>query len=162
METQSITFLTPIGNLQITATDNAIKSIDFIDNDSITAESLPSLNPLLNECKKQLNEYFAGERKQFSVPLDPDGTDFQKKVWKALIEIPYGKTASYGDLALKLGDKNLMRAVGGANGRNPIAIIIPCHRIIGTSGTLTGYAGGLWRKKWLLDLENPNKQTLLF
>ncbi|MGZ5282235.1 MAG: methylated-DNA--[protein]-cysteine S-methyltransferase [Bacteroidia bacterium] len=162
METQSITFLTPIGNLQITATDNAIKSIDFIDNDSITAESLPSLNPLLNECKKQLKEYFSGERKQFSVPLDPDGTDFQKKVWKALIEIPYGKTASYGDLALKLGDKNLMRAVGGANGRNPIAIIIPCHRIIGTSGTLTGYAGGLWRKKWLLDLENPNKQTLLF
>ena len=162
VELQTLIFLTPIGKLKITATAKAIKSVDFIGDNDAQEEQLNSAHTLLQECKKQLNEYFKGERKTFSLPLDPDGTDFQKKVWLALQEIPFGKTVSYGELANKMGDKNLMRAVGGANGRNPIAIIIPCHRVIGTGGTLTGYAGGLWRKKWLLDLEQPEKQALLF
>jgi methylated-DNA-[protein]-cysteine S-methyltransferase len=162
VEIQTLTFLTPLGNLRITGTSQAIQSVLFIDNDEIQAPESANKFRILEDCKKQLNEYFAGQRKIFTIPLEPEGTDFQKKVWQALMQIPYGKTISYGELANKMGDKNLMRAVGAANGRNPVAIIIPCHRVIGSGGNLTGYAGGLWRKKWLLDLEQPEKQILLF
>jgi methylated-DNA-[protein]-cysteine S-methyltransferase len=101
----------------------------------------------------QLNEYFLGQRRQFDVPMDAEGTEFQKRVWKSLCQIPYGKTCGYGELARELGNPNASRAVGMANGCNPISIIVPCHRVIGANGALTGYGGGLTAKKWLLDHE---------
>ena len=101
----------------------------------------------------QLDEYFEGKRFVFDFQLDPQGTEFQRKVWKILNDIPYGQTVSYMDIALTIGDKKSVRAVGTSNGKNPVAIVIPCHRVIGTSGKLVGYAGGLWRKKWLLNHE---------
>jgi methylated-DNA-[protein]-cysteine S-methyltransferase len=110
----------------------------------------------------QLNDYFEGKRTEFDVLLNPQGTDFQKKVWNGLLQIPYGKTMSYLELSKQLGDVKAIRAVASANGKNPLWIIIPCHRVIGTDGSLTGYAGGLWRKKWLLELENPSPQQTLF
>ncbi len=118
-------------------------------------ETVPerSTTPLLTDCVQQLIEYFQGERRVFDLPLDQPGTKFQQQVWNLLCLIPYGKTISYLDLALQTGDKNNTRAVANANGRNRIAIMVPCHRVIGHNGSLTGYAGGLWRKKWLLELE---------
>lgn len=109
--------------------------------------------PLIKEAAQQLSSYFAGELKDFSLPLAPVGTNFQKKVWKALCEIPYGKTASYKEIAVKVGSPQAARAVGLANNRNPIPIIIPCHRVIGADGSLTGYAGGLALKQRLLNIE---------
>ncbi len=111
---------------------------------------------------KQLTEYFEGTRTQFNLKLSPVGTEFQKRVWKELQEILFGKTTSYQKMANQLGDPKVIRAAASANGKNPIAIIIPCHRVIGSDGSLTGYAGGLHRKKWLLDHENPVKQQSLF
>jgi methylated-DNA-[protein]-cysteine S-methyltransferase len=108
---------------------------------------------ILQEAEKQLNEYFAGKRNRFSVPLDPHGTDFQKQVWQALLTIPFGETRSYGQIARQIGNAKSVRAVGAANGRNPISIIVPCHRVIGASGHLTGFAGGLEVKEQLLLLE---------
>jgi methylated-DNA-[protein]-cysteine S-methyltransferase len=110
----------------------------------------------------QLAEYFNGKRDSFSLTVNPQGTEFQKKVWKSLLKIPYGKTKSYLAQSKTLGDVKAIRAVAAANGKNPIWIIIPCHRVIGTNGSLTGYAGGIWRKKWLLAHENPVKQQSLF
>jgi methylated-DNA-[protein]-cysteine S-methyltransferase len=110
----------------------------------------------------QLQQYFEGSRTDFSLKLQPEGTPFQQEVWKELQNIPFGKTSTYLKQSLKLGNKKAIRAVASANGKNPIWIIIPCHRVIGTDGSLTGYAGGLWRKKWLLEHENPPKQTSLF
>lgn len=104
--------------------------------------------------KTQLDEYFAGKRTSFDLPLDLQGTEFQLKVWNELLKIPYGKTISYKELSLRLGNLLAIRAAGAANGANPISIIVPCHRVIGSDGSLTGYAGGLWRKKWLLELES--------
>lgn len=118
---------------------------------------------VLDECKNQLERYFLGNTFEFDLPLHPKGTEFQQKVWAELIKIPYGETITYMDLAVRLGDPKCIRAAGTANGRNPIAIIIPCHRVIGAGNKLTGYAGGIWRKKLLLELEmkhNPSKQTL--
>jgi len=140
---------TPHGFLSIFATDNAVKAIDFSD-----------IHPLANENRisklaaKQLSEYIANKRECFDLPLEPDGTDFQKHVWQALLDIPFGTTASYLDIAIAVGNKKACRAVGAANGKNPIPIVIPCHRIIGTNGKLTGYAGGLTRKTYLLALES--------
>ena len=108
---------------------------------------------LLGEARSQLGEYFAGERVEFDLPLAPTGTEFQRRVWHALEEIPYGETISYGELARRIGRPTASRAVGMANGRNPISIVVPCHRVIGAGGTLTGYAGGVERKRFLLDLE---------
>ncbi len=108
---------------------------------------------LLAECITQLDEYFYGERRTFSLETEQDGTPFRKRVWQELAEIPFGKTCSYLDIARKMGDKKSMRAVGTANGDNQLAIIVPCHRVIGADGTLTGYSGGLWRKQWLLEHE---------
>lgn len=114
------------------------------------------------ETKQQLAEYFAGERTTFDLPLAMQGTDFQKLVWKALLDIPFGVTMSYGELARKIGKPNASRAVGLANGRNPISIIVPCHRVIGSNGSLTGYGGGLPRKEALLSLEREATRPLLF
>ena len=116
----------------------------------------------LKEAVLQLQDYFDGKRTTFTFPLNPSGTDFQKKVWEELLNIPFGKTRSYLDLSKKLGDVKAIRAVASANGKNPLWIVVPCHRVIGTDGSLTGYAGGLWRKKWLLEHENPIKQESLF
>jgi methylated-DNA-[protein]-cysteine S-methyltransferase len=109
-----------------------------------------------------LNEYFEGKRQNFDLLLNPEGTEFQKKVWSLLSEIPYGKTISYLELSRRFGDEKAIRAVAAANGKNPVWIIIPCHRVIGSDGSLTGYAGGLHRKKWLLNHESPSKQQSLF
>lgn len=149
----------PIGVLQIAGSQKGISIIGFSTPNETITESIPEH---LKHCVTQLNAYFAGELKAFDLPLAPEGTPFQQTVWKALLEIPYGETASYLDIAKKLGDHKLTRAVGNANGKNPIAIVIPCHRIIGSNGKLTGYAGGMERKKKLLDLENPPQQTTLF
>jgi methylated-DNA-[protein]-cysteine S-methyltransferase len=108
---------------------------------------------MASRIKSQLNEYFSRKRKVFDLEIDLQGTDFQKQVWMELLKIPYGKTISYKELALRLGNHGVIRAAGAANGANPVSIIVPCHRVIGSDGSLTGYAGGLWRKKWLLELE---------
>lgn len=151
---------TPLGIATISGDTNGIVSV------SVTKESkeLPSTDiPLhLQEAVTQLQEYFEGKRTDFSLSLTPEGTDFQKKVWDELLKIPYGKTVSYLDIAKRLGDPKSIRAAASANGKNPLWIIVPCHRVIGSDGSLTGYAGGLWRKKWLLNHENPVKQQSLF
>ena len=116
----------------------------------------------LDECKHQLNEYFEGTRKEFNLILDLAGTDFQKLIWMELLKIKFGKTLTYADLSRKIGDMKSIRAVGRANATNPVSIIVPCHRVIGSDGSLTGYAGGLWRKKWLLEHEQKHFQMSLF
>ncbi len=118
-------------------------------------------DPVLCEAVRQLTEYFEGQRRSFDLPLDLRGTPFQLRVWKALLNIPYGETRSYGELALKLGSPGASRAVGAANGSNPVAIVVPCHRVIGTGGGLCGYGGGLDRKKSLLDLESGASTSLM-
>ncbi len=144
-------------NIAVLASSKGIKKISFNPTKEIielsSATKLRSDDPYLFGIFKQLKEYFAGTRKEFDVPLDIEGTDFQKRVWDELQKIPYGKTISYKTLAEKLGDVKAIRAVGKANGQNPIAIIIPCHRVIGADGSLTGYAGGLDIKEKLLHLE---------
>ena len=150
-----------------TSLGNAILEGDSEGISKLTlTEETPEINtipaPELQEAIFQLQQYFAGELKEFNLKLNPQGTDFQKRVWQTLLTIPYGKTASYMDLAKELGDPLAIRAVAAANGKNPLWILIPCHRVIGSDGSLTGYAGGLWRKKWLLDHEQPVKQQKLF
>ncbi len=126
-------------------------------------EKITDIIPVeLEDCVMQLNEYFEGSRKDFDLKLNPNGTDFQKKIWKLLESIPYGKTTSYLELSKQHGDVKAIRAVANANGKNPLWIIVPCHRVIGSDGSLTGYAGGLHRKKWLLEHESPYKQQSLF
>ena len=147
MATYFLTMDSPIGFLRLSSDENQLKSISF---DAEAIEDPTSLPGVLIEARKQLNEYFSGTRRHFELPLAPDGTDFQQLVWKQLAEVPFGSTRSYLDIARALGSENSSRAVGMANGRNPIPLVIPCHRIIGQNGKLTGYAGGLARKKWLL------------
>lgn len=140
-----------IGTLEICATDTGLISVYFID----TQQQNPSSNEVTHACKHQLQQYFSGQRQSFDLPLSTDnGTDFQKQVWNALNTIPYGQVASYADIAGRINNPKAVRAVGAANGKNPISIIVPCHRVIGANGTLTGYAGGLQRKAWLLKLES--------
>jgi methylated-DNA-[protein]-cysteine S-methyltransferase len=115
-------------------------------------------HPVLLEAEKQLNEYFSGKRKAFDLKLDFAGTEFQKKVWQALLEIPFGETRSYGQIARQLGSPNAVRAVGAANGKNPLSIVAPCHRVIGSNGDLTGFAGGLHTKQFLLGMESRSAQ----
>jgi len=150
---------TPLGFATIQGNENGINSIYILDASENLTEHIP-IN--LQNCALQLQEYFEGKRQAFDLPLAPQGTEFQKKVWQALLEIPFGKTKSYLELSRKLGDVNAIRAVASANGKNPLWIVIPCHRVIGSDGSLTGYAGGLWRKKWLLEHECPPKQQTLF
>jgi methylated-DNA-[protein]-cysteine S-methyltransferase len=151
-------FKTPIGIASITGDENGIAVISVSDQGEVSAIIPAGLGDAVSE----LIDYFDGKRNDFSFKLNPTGTDFQQKVWKGLLEIPFGKTMSYLDLSKKIGDVKAIRAVASANGRNPLWIVVPCHRVIGTDGSLTGYAGGLWRKKWLLEHENPTKQQSLF
>jgi methylated-DNA-[protein]-cysteine S-methyltransferase len=149
----------PIGELTILATDEAVVAIRF-DGEPFEARLAGDIvdvqhgeHPVLDEAVRQLDEYFAGERLEFDLPLEPNGTPFQRQAWTALRGIPYGETISYGEQARRLGDRNKSRAVGAANGRNPIPIVVPCHRVIGANGHLTGFGGGLGVKAWLLDHE---------
>lgn len=158
MYLESARIQSPVGILEITGSSNGIRSILFI-NEAIEPTEVP---PALQDCVSQLNEYFAGRRKQFDFVLDPVGTDFQLKVWKQLQTIPFGKTISYLDLARLTGSETNTRAVGNANGKNKINIVVPCHRVIGSNGKLTGYGGGLWRKEILLKLEMGDSMPGLF
>ena len=154
-----ITYIkTPLGITTIMGDENGISVISVSDEGEIS-EQIPAV---LQEAVSQLIAYFAGERTTFDFKLNPKGTEFQQKVWNGLLEIPFGKTMSYLELSKKLGDVKAIRAVASANGKNPLWIVVPCHRVIGTDGSLTGYAGGLWRKKWLLEHENPTTQQSLF
>lgn len=159
MESKTAYYKTPIGTAKIVGDENGIQSVSVLDKDIETSKEVPVF---LQDCVTQLEEYFKGERASFNLTVNPKGTAFQKKVWKKLLEIPYGKTRSYLEQSKALGDVKAIRAVASANGKNPIWIIIPCHRVIGSDGSLTGYAGGIWRKKWLLAHENPVKQQSLF
>lgn len=150
---------TPLGYAKIIGDQDGITSVSIVDTKEDTSESIPES---LSDCATQLKAYFNNKLKSFDLKLNPEGTDFQKKVWKQLEKIPYGKTISYLDLAKQLGDAKTIRAAASANGKNPLWIIVPCHRVIGTDGSLTGYAGGLHRKQWLLNHESEHKQQTLF
>lgn len=139
-----------IGEIEVTGTEVGIISVDFTD-EKFSENS--ELHPCLKECIAQIDQYFKGKRKDFSVNILMQGTDFQKKVWKQLTKIPFGKKVSYRDISTAIGNKNACRAVGSANAKNPVSIIVPCHRVIGNDGKLTGYGGGIWRKDWLLKHE---------
>ncbi len=155
---ETVNIKTPLGMATIKGDENGIAIISIVDEAEIS-RVIPSV---LQEAVTQLQDYFDGQRTHFDFQLNPAGTDFQQKVWKGLCEIPFGKTMSYLELAKQLGDVKAIRAVASANGKNPLWIVVPCHRVIGTDGSLTGYAGGLWRKKWLLEHENPSTQQSLF
>jgi len=143
----------PIGLIEIIGNHNAVKSILFTER-SEKVNLLSGETPaVLVECYTQFDEYFKGKRYEFTFPFQFEGTEFQQSVWEALREIPYGETASYKDIAVSIDNEKAIRAVGSANGKNKLSIVIPCHRIIGSNGKLTGYAGGLWRKEWLLQHE---------
>ena len=149
----------PLGYIKIVGDNDGITQVTVLNTEEKATDIIPSV---LEDCVIQLNEYFEGSRKQFDLKLNPQGTDFQKKVWELLKNIPSGKTLSYLQLSKQLGDIKAIRAVANANGKNPIWIIIPCHRVIGTNGKLTGYAGGLHRKQWLINHESEYKQQSLF
>ncbi|MGL2962719.1 methylated-DNA--[protein]-cysteine S-methyltransferase [Flavobacterium sp. RSB2_4_14] len=149
---------TPIGIAKIVGDENGITEISVLDEGEVS-KTIP---PILQVVVQQLQEYFLNKRSTFDFKLNPKGTEFQQRVWKELLNIPFGKTISYLDLSKKLGDVKAIRAVASANGKNPLWIVVPCHRVIGTDGSLTGYAGGLWRKKWLLEHESPTSQQTLF
>lgn len=150
----------PIGPILLLGDATGLCEVRFADAES--AFPIANPNEITERAAKELLTYFSGKPFSFSVPLNPAGTPFQKQVWEAVLAIPYGKTSSYLDLSLALGDKNLTRAVGSANGKNPLPIFIPCHRIIGSDRSLTGYSGGLSRKKFLLGLEGSLQQQELF
>ncbi|MEM0541414.1 methylated-DNA--[protein]-cysteine S-methyltransferase [Flavobacterium sp. j3] len=148
----------PLGITKIVGDENGIAEIAILSEGNLS-KTIPLE---LQEAVAQLSDYFDGKRQDFNLKLNPKGTDFQQKVWQELLQIPFGKTISYLDLSKKLGDVKAIRAVASANGKNPLWIVVPCHRVIGTDGSLTGYAGGLWRKKWLLEHEKPSIQQSLF
>jgi methylated-DNA-[protein]-cysteine S-methyltransferase len=147
----------PIGVIEIQATQHHVHQIRFCEKDEVFKPSVE--NELTQQCAIELEAYFEGKRKDFSIPTQQEGTDFMQEVWDDVKDIPFGKTATYADLAKLAGDENLTRAVGSANGKNQLAIIVPCHRVIGRSGKLTGYAWGLHRKQWLLDHEAKINNT---
>lgn len=157
METCAIE--TPLGIATIVGDENGIASVSILNEDKKVTDIIPEV---LQDCAYQLSEYFDGKRNVFSLKLNPQGTPFQKKVWAHLKTIPYGTSLSYLQLSKQLGDVKAIRAVAAANGKNPLWIIIPCHRVIGSDGSLVGYAGGIGRKQWLLNHESPNKQQSLF
>ncbi len=142
---------TPLGDIGISEDGGAITEVFF----GLRQPGEDASSPLLEKAANQLREYFAGRRRNFDLPLAPQGTPFSQRVWAALLKIPYGETCSYGDIARAVGSPKAFRAVGMANNRNPIAIVIPCHRVIGSDGTLVGYGSGLDKKRWLLALEGP-------
>lgn len=137
-----------LGLIRIQASDDGLTAITFIEPTAVDTAAQPNAHTRL--CQQQLAEYFAGQRTRFELPLAARGTAFQQQVWRRLCDIPFGVTASYADIAARLDNPRAVRAVGAANGRNPLAIVVPCHRVIGRDGSLTGYAGGLARKRWLL------------
>jgi len=151
---QKTYFESPIGRIEISGDEKGISSVEFFED----RKNISRNTGHLKNCLKQLDEYFSGKRKSFSLKLNLKGTEFQKKVWKVLLKIPFGETVSYLDVAKGIGNEKAVRAVGNANNKNNISIIIPCHRVIGSNGKLIGYGGGLWRKKWLIDFENGCKQ----
>ena len=155
---ETVYIKTPLGIAKITGDENGVTAISVLD-DGIVSEQIPTT---LQESVSQINEYFAKKRTHFDFKLNPKGTEFQQKVWQSLLQIPFGKTRTYLEQSKVLGDVKAIRAVASANGKNPLWIVVPCHRVIGTDGSLTGYAGGLWRKKWLLEHENPTNQQSLF
>jgi len=157
METAYIS--TPLGMAKLEGTANGLSAVSVLDAEKTPTDVIPEV---LEDAVYQLQEYFDGQRESFNLQLNPQGTPFQQGIWEELLNIPYGKTVSYLELSKKLGDIKAIRAVAAANGKNPLWIIIPCHRVIGSDGSLTGYAGGLHRKKWLLAHENPVKQQSLF
>ena len=148
-----------LGFTKIAGDEDGIVSITILNSKDKITDIIPVE---LEDCVHQLQEYFESTRQDFDLKLNPQGTDFQQTVWDALLTIPYGKTTSYLDLSKKLGNVKAIRAVANANGKNPLWIIVPCHRVIGSDGSLTGYAGGLYRKQWLLEHESPYKQQSLF
>lgn len=155
-------YSSPIGLLQILGTPEGITSVTFCEEATAASKTPPAC---LTACVLQLEEYFQKERQTFNLPLNPVGTAFQQQVWQQLQHVPFGKVASYMDVARATAGEKAIRAVGAANGKNPISIIIPCHRVIGSDNSLTGYAWGLWRKEWLLRHEGylpVNKQLVLF
>ena len=151
---------TPIGQLFVEVNKAGVTRVLFVDKMSEVALQQNADDKLLSKACNQLTEYFTGKRKEFDLPLSPKGTPFQQRVWNALCNIAYGEHSSYGDLAESIQNPKAVRAVGAANGRNPISIIVPCHRVIGKNGTLTGYAGGLTRKAWLLALESESDSAM--
>jgi methylated-DNA-[protein]-cysteine S-methyltransferase len=150
---------TPLGWAKIEGDLEGLRSISILDHKPMEINEIPEL---LEDAAYQIREYFDGSRQHFDLELNPQGTEFQLRVWKELKTIPYGKQISYLELSKKLGDVKAIRAVAAANGKNPLWIVIPCHRVIGSNGDLVGYAGGLHRKKWLLNHESPAKQGSLF
>lgn len=152
---------TPVGPASLTSdADGALVEFYFLNDDSLKPKlGVPGVAALapdrLRDAERQIGEYFTGTRRTFDLPVKPAGTPFQQKVWQALLDIPFGETISYQQLAITVGDINAMRAVGAANGKNPVSLVIPCHRVIGKNGSLTGYGGGLPLKKWLLEFESP-------
>jgi methylated-DNA-[protein]-cysteine S-methyltransferase len=161
----SSSYKSPVGRLTLVASAQGLRAILWPNDDPRrvpgVTDAKKGTNSVLRAAAEQLDEYFAGTRHEFDLPLDPDGTDFQLSVWQVLRSIPYGETMSYGEQATVLGDPNKARAVGTANGRNPISIVVPCHRVIGANGSLTGFAGGMKAKKFLLDLEKKNAPARL-
>ncbi|MGI8386490.1 methylated-DNA--[protein]-cysteine S-methyltransferase [Robertmurraya sp. P23] len=145
-----IDYQSPIGILEIIGSMDEIYSIMFVDREEIQNTIQEETPEVMKECLNQIDEYFKGKRQTFTFPFTLEGTKFQQTVWKALSSIPFGETGTYKELAIRIDNEKAIRAVGHANGRNKLSIVIPCHRIIGSSGKLTGYAGGLWRKEWLL------------
>lgn len=161
--THTIHYASPLGVLQLQEEDEKLTAVLFM-NDSSIKETETTSSAVLHETIQQLNEYFSGRRKTFDLPLNPSGTGFQQKVWLQLLQIPFAETITYLHMAKRLGNVKSIRAAASANGKNPLAIIIPCHRVVGADGKLTGYAGGLHRKQWLLEHEAKaaSKQSTLF
>ncbi|MGZ9677288.1 methylated-DNA--[protein]-cysteine S-methyltransferase [Flavobacterium sp. GNP001] len=155
---ETVYIKTPLGIAAITGDAHGVSEITVLEEGEVSTE----IPDFLQDAVQQLQEYFNSQRTNFTIKLNPKGTDFQQKVWNALLDIPFGKTRTYLEQSKFLGDPKAIRAVASANGKNPLWIVVPCHRVIGSDGSLTGYAGGLWRKKWLLEHENPNKQQALF
>ena len=154
MQTYRACHHSQIGPLEVVGNQKGILTITFGADEFETDRNLPAL---MAECLRQLTEYFKGRRQKFSIPLVLEGTDFQKAVWRQLQKIPFGQTASYGDVARAVGSPRAFRAVGNANNKNPIPLIIPCHRVIGSDGKLVGFGGGIWRKEWLLEHEQSQR-----
>lgn len=154
MEQQYYTYYqSPLGLLKIGGTEHYISELSFVDKKEQVVHGEPGISDVIHQCTEELIEFFNGKRKSFDIPVHQTGTEFQQRVWGELLHIPFGKTISYLDLAKRLGDEKVIRAAASTNGKNKIAIIIPCHRVIGSDKSLIGYGGGLWRKKWLLQHE---------
>ena len=160
MDLAKLDYSSPLGIIEIIGTNEHVQSVLFTERKEIIYQMQADTPAVLMECYKQLDEYFQGDRLEFTVPYKLEGTAFQERVWKSLTSVSYGKTATYKDIALLAGNEKAVRAVGSTNGRNPICLLVPCHRIIGANGKMVGYAYGVWRKEWLLahEKEISNKR----